>query len=93
MSKSLRKEARKRRRQNTLIQKELSKYSWKTIRAFEEVFPCMMKRYKIEVLPSEVIQFGYGAWPNYYTAEIIHYTTPDDFWKRWNRFKNLRSFL
>lgn len=79
---------------------ELFKYSKDIIEEFDENFyPPQMEYYK----PSSE-NGGYGTY-NYYTQNVIDKNGDyanvtlliensfDDFWKRWNRFKNLKAFL
>jgi hypothetical protein len=48
-------EHRETRRANRLIDEELSKFSWKTIRKFEELFPCKNPVHTVEVRNKEYV--------------------------------------
>ena len=80
---------------------ELFKYSKEIIEEFDENFyPPQMEYYK-----PGTENGGYYGKHNYYTQNIIdkngEYANVtmmiensfDDFWQRWNRFKNLKAFL
>lgn len=87
------------------INDELSKYSWKTIRKFEQTFPCSQKISDniMEVFPKEYIEeqeaikekmkTSQSYFEEGYTQEYIYIISPEDFWTRWNRFKMLKVFL
>ncbi len=72
------------------IRKELRKFSWITIREFEEILPSSYpsdKLYAVEIFPKEYRD------EEDYSIEYIFMFSPEDFWNRWNRFKKLRAFL
>lgn len=83
MSKSSRKE-------NSKIQEELVKYSWKTIDEFQNHFPVHSEwGNNIEVFPKE----GFSNLCYIYLTEEDDIDPYEDFWKRWNRFLSLKAFL
>lgn len=95
--------------ENTLINEELSKFSWKTIRKFEELFPCKNPTYTVEVKNKEYIAeqnlislkmkvaqnqgVEFKATIEQFTTEIIKYESPEEFWIRWKKFGKVRSFI
>jgi len=91
---------------NELINEELSKYSWKAKREFERLYPCANPMHKIEVFNKEYVkeQFYIKALKKVqgdefvpvkeqFTPETISYETPEEFWRRWNKYKKIRSYL
>lgn len=90
------------KRQNDLINKELSKYSWKTKREFEKLFPCPQPIHMVEVENKEYIEeqqkIAIAIKTNkpylwLASTECIYYQTHKEFWERWNRFQQLKPFL
>lgn len=78
------------RPENDKIQEELRKYSWKTIDAFQDLFPPNYDwGYYIEVIPTEGFDNVCFVWLTDY-EDIDPYI---DFWNRWNRFITLKAFL
>jgi|SRR6185436_1236796 len=94
---------------NILINEELSKHSWRTIRKFEELFPCLNPLHIIEVQNKEYLDeqkiislkmklaknqgTEYKKIPETFTTEHIRYESVEEFWQRWNRFKKVKSFI
>lgn len=94
---------------NELIQKELSKYSWKFKREFEKLFPCKNPLHIIDVANKEYIDeqnmIGvkmklaklqdkeYKPIIEQYSMETISFESSDEFWSRWNRFKKLKILI
>lgn len=80
-----------RRENNNKIQEELVKYSWKTLDEFQKHFPIDNIEWGIivEVFPKE----GFSNLCYIYLNEEDGVDPYDDFWKRWNRFLNLKAFL
>lgn len=84
------------------VEKELSQYSWKAIIEFDRIF------HPVTHYDPPGTQDGgkYGKY-NYYSQNIIpkegksyivnitmlYENTYEDFWVRWNRFKNLKVYL
>jgi hypothetical protein len=90
-----------------LIQDELGKFSWKTKREFERLFPCKNALCTIEVYSKEYLaeqkhfrimkmaqgeEFYATIKPNY-CPETISYENVEDFWSRWKKFKRVISFM
>ena len=102
-------EYREIRKHKRLINEELSKYSWKTIRKFEEIFPCQYPITTLEVFCKEYVEEQNNIcvsielhkqnnqlWKHvteYYFTEYIQWESVVDFWERWNKFKKLKVFL
>lgn len=91
---------------NDLINEELSKYSWKAKREFERLYPCAKPLHTIEVFNKEYIKERayikalmkvqgdkFVPMKENFTPETISYETPEEFWKRWNKYKKIRSYL
>ncbi len=83
--------------QHDKINEELSKYSWKTIAAFQETFPLSVsltkgstEYYTLEVFSKENIDFANSVSYVYLNKSENRF---EDFWNRWNRFLNLKAFL
>jgi hypothetical protein len=78
---------------NDRIHEELTGISYKELKDFEKNFPYqkdnVYNSWFIEILTKEFFENG---WDHFY----LHLSGDDpynDFWKRWNRWKNLRAFL
>lgn len=91
------------RQQHRLINQELSVYSYTTIRAFVNTIPCNNPKYSLEISPKEYIEEqniikeriknSNEFITEFYTTEYIYISSVEDFWSRWNKFKNLKAFL
>lgn len=80
------------REDNDRIHDELKDRSWKELRDFQKTFPPPRDdvdyNWMIEILSEELWIDGD------YFALYLYWNDPyTDFWKRWNRWKNLRVFL
>jgi hypothetical protein len=95
---------RKLRQECRLIREELSTYSWKTIQMFSKTFPCPdITKFPLEVCPKEYleeqeviknkIKTTNSFVTEFYSTEHIYISSVEDFWSRWNKFKNLKAFL
>lgn len=82
------------KKQNTLVRNVLERHSYKLVRAFVEVFPCVSDTARlIEYMPIEVKEHGYYVYPNYYTQEYFAYENAQEFLINWKRFMKLKMFL
>lgn len=97
-------ETRYLRQQYRLIREELSTYSWRTIRVFSNTFPCNdPNKFTIEIYSKEYIEEQNiirermkntnSFLTEFYSTEHINISSVEDFWLRWNKFKNLKAFL
>jgi hypothetical protein len=95
---------RKLRQEYRLIRTELSTYSWKTIQMFSKIFPCSdPNKFPLEVCSKEYleeqeaikdkIRTTNSFVTEFYSTEHIYISSVEDFWLRWNKFKNLKAFL
>lgn len=89
---------------NYLINAELSKYSWKIKREFEELFPCKNPIHIIDVankeycfeqafIAEQIKRDNTKIFEEKYTIECVRFESHEEFWKRWNRFKKIKSFI
>lgn len=94
---------------NDLINDELSKYSWKAKREFEKLYPCTKPSYVIEVYNKEYLKeqayikalmrvakekgIEFEPVTEKFTIEYLEIESPEEFWRKWNKFKKLRSYL
>ncbi len=97
-------ESRKLRQEHRLIRSELATYSFKTIRKFDNILPCLdPNKFLIEVCPKEyldeqkiiknIVKTTNSFVTEFYSTEHIYISSVEDFWSRWNKFKNLKAFL
>jgi hypothetical protein len=73
---------------HTYIRKELKKYSWRTVKEFERIFP-VDGNYTLEVWTTEYDENTADYWDLTYVDMV----SPKNFWDRWNKFKKLKAFL
>ncbi len=80
---------------NDRIRKELRGSSFALLREFQNLFPPQKKdddvytNWFIEIITEEFLESGWDYFPL-----CLYWKEPyADFWKRWNRFKNLKVFL
>lgn len=90
-----------------LIKDEMGKFSWKTKREFERLFPCKNQLHTIEVYNKEYLaeqkhmrimklargEEFYDTIKLQYSPENISYESTDEFWSRWKKFKRVISFM
>lgn len=90
-----------------LIKDELGKFSWKTKREFERLFPCKISNHTLEVPCKEYLmeqkhirimklakgEEFYDTIKLNYSLVNLQYENVDEFWKRWNKFKRVISFM
>ena len=90
-----------------LIKDEMGKFSWKTKREFERLFPCKQVNHTLEVPCKEYLaeqkyfrimklargEEFYETIKLNYAVENLHYENVDDFWARWKKFRKVASFM
>jgi hypothetical protein len=80
------------RKDNCLIHDELENCSNKLLMEFESLFPAqednVYDNWCIEILTKDFFDYG-----DYFPLYLYWNDPYTDFWKRWNRFKNLKVFL
>ena len=102
-------EFRDSRRNNRLINKELTQYSWKIKREFEKLFPCKNPLITIEVSNREYdmeqkmisVQLKVDKlrgeevkeYKNKYSMETISFESHESFWKNWKRFQKFNRLI
>ena len=84
--------------EHELINKELSQFSYKIKRKFEELFPCTNPLNILEVYSKEHCEAigltnNYDFDKIYYTIEYLEYESIEEFWFRWNKFKKMVLFI
>lgn len=82
------------------IDKELSKYPSSLLLEFVRLFPTESQVFGIPIpMTIQILVKGrqVGATTmapfSHSRATYLYFDSEEDFWKRWNRFKNMRAFL